>query len=138
MDNNQNNNQTNPEAGERTFTQDEVNHIISERLGRDRDKRSAELDEREKAIKARELAVMAAEKLAAAELPKELADVLRYDDETSLDNAIQRLSSLRGFKAKNEKGDGYTIIPNKLPEGDPYPRNDYDMQLKKAFEVPKE
>lgn len=65
----------------KTFTQAEVNKIISDRLARDREKRTAELDEREKAVKARELAVIAAEKLAAAGLPKDLNAVLRYDDE---------------------------------------------------------
>lgn len=81
----------------KTFTQEEVNRIVSDRLARDRDKRSAELDEREKAVKARELAVIAVEKLAAAGLPKELAGVLKYDDETTLDEAISTLSTMRGF-----------------------------------------
>ena len=84
----------------KTFTQDEVNRIVSDRLARDRDKRSAELDEREKAVKARELAVIAAEKLAAAGLPKDLNAVLRYDDEASLDAAISQLSKLRGFERR--------------------------------------
>ena len=82
----------------KTFTQAEVNKIISDRLARDREKRTAELDEREKAVKARELAVIAAEKLAAAGLPKDLNAVLRYDDEASLDAAISQLSKLRGFE----------------------------------------
>ena len=98
---NQNTNQTmnnNPEpTGVRTFTQDEVNRIVSNRLSEDRAKRAAELDEREKAVKARELAVIAAEKLAAAGLPKDLTAVLKYDDEESLEAAINQLSNMRGF-----------------------------------------
>ena len=119
---NQNTNQTmnnNPEpTGVRTFTQDEVNRIVSNRLAEDRAKRTAELDEREKAVKARELAVIAAEKLAAAGLPKELSTVMKYDDEDSLEAAISRLSTLRGFT--NEKNDPATgerkYVEHKLPE----------------------
>lgn len=99
----------------KTFTQEEVNRIVSDRLARDRDRRSAELDEREKAVKARELAVIAVEKLTAAGLPKRLAGILKYDDETTLDEAISTLSTLHGFNS------GKKIIENKLPE-----RSDYD------------
>lgn len=120
--NNQNSNQTmnnNPEpTGGRTFTQDEVNRIVSNRLSEDRAKRAAELDEREKAVKARELAVIAAEKLSAAGLPKDLTAVLKYDDEESLEAAINQLSTLRGFT--NGKKDPATgerkYVEHKLPE----------------------
>lgn len=119
---NQNTNQTmnnNPEpTGGRTFTQEEVNRIVSNRLSEDRAKRAAELDEREKAVKARELAVIAAEKLAAAGLPKDLTAVLKYDDEESLEAAINQLSNMRGFT--NGKKDPATgerkYIEHKLPE----------------------
>lgn len=119
---NQNTNQTmnnNPEpTGVRTFTQDEVNRIVSNRLAEDRAKRTAELDEREKAVKARELAVIAAEKLATAGLPKELTAVLKYDDEDSLEAAINQLSTLRGFaNGKNDPATGKRkYIEHKLPE----------------------
>ena len=104
------------ETGERTFTQEEVNRIISERLSRDRDKRAAELDAREKAIKARELAVVAAEKLAAVGLPQDLTAVLKYDDEASLDEAITKLSNMRGFaNGKDTKKKTYEEF--KLPQG---------------------
>ena len=119
---NQNTNQTmnnNPEpTGVRTFTQDEVNRIVSNRLAEDRAKRTAELDEREKAVKTRELAVIAAEKLAAVGLPKELSAVMKYDDEDLLEAAINQLSTLRGFaNGKNDPATGERkYIEHKLPE----------------------
>lgn len=130
------NKNTNQETGERTFTQEEVNRIVSERLSRDRDKRAAELEEREKAVKARELAVIAAEKLAAAGLPKDLTAVLRYDDEASLDAAINQLSTLRGFSTGKDTDTGTKkIIENRLEESD-YDLSD-DIQIKAAFQPPK-
>lgn len=125
MNQNDNNNQNmnnNPDNGAKTFTQDEVNRIVSERLARDRDKRAADLDEREKVVKARELAVMAAEKLAAAGLPKDLTTVLKYDDEASLDAAITQLSHLQGFSNGQNTPDGgkKTYIEHRLPEPSEY------------------
>ena len=139
MENENKNTNTNTEAVEKTFTQDEVNRIVSDRLARDRDKRAAELDEREKAVKARELAVIAAEKLAAAGLPKDLTSVLRYDDESSLDAAILRLSKLRGFEIGDNTPDGgkKKIIENKLPEID-YSSQQNSDPLKDAFRPVKE
>ena len=122
----------------KTFTQEEVNRIVSDRLARDRDKRTAELDEREKAVKARELAMTAAEKLAAAGLPKELSGVLRYEDEATLEEAISTLSHLRGFGNGNDtsKKEGKkTILENRLEESD-YDLSD-DTQIKAAFQPPK-
>lgn len=102
----------------KTFTQEEVNRIVSDRLARDRERRAAELDEREKAVKARELAVIAVEKLTAAGLPKEMADVLKYDDEKTLDEAIEKISKMQGFDGGKDtsKSEGKKIfIPNPLP-----------------------
>lgn len=130
------NKNTNQETGERTFTQEEVNRIVSERLSRDRDKRAAELEEREKAVKVRELAVIAAEKLAEAGLPKDLTAVLRYDDEASLDAAINQISTLRGFSTGKDTDTGHKkIIENRLEESD-YDLSD-DIQIKAAFQPPK-
>lgn len=123
------------ETVEKTFTQAELNRILADRLTRDRDRRAAELDEREKALKARELAVIAAEKLAAAGLPKGLAEVLRYDDEAQLDTAIEQLASLRGFKSGNEPKK--EIKENRLPETTENPCSAIDAAISDAFKAPK-
>ena len=56
-------------AGGRTFTQDEVNKIVSDRLAREREKQTQQtaLDEREKALREREQAFEAKEARAAKE-----------------------------------------------------------------------
>lgn len=137
MDQNNNNNQTmnnNPAAGEKTFTQDEVNRIVSDRLARERDKRTAELDEKEKTLRQRELAIIAREKLEEAGLNKELCSVLRYEDEESLDKAIQQLTNIQGFKATNEKKENKLYEAHKLPDNpESYPDYDEKQQLRKAM-----
>lgn len=122
-----------PEQTGKTFTQEEVNRIVSDRLARDRERRTAELDEREKAVKARELAVIAVEKLTAAGLPKEMAGVLKYDDEKTLEEAIEKISKIQGFDGgkRTSKDEGKKIfIPNPLPPQSP----GYDFDpVKNAF-----
>lgn len=121
----------NPATGEKTFTQEQVNAIIGERLAKEKAKSEAALAEREKAIKARELAIMAAEKLAAAGLPKDLSAVLKYEDEASLEAAINQLSTLRGFK--QEKKSERVYEENRLPEGEPNYGDSVTVQLRKAM-----
>lgn len=123
------------ETAEKTFTQTELNRILADRLTRDRDRRAAELDEREKQLKARELAVIAAEKLAAAGLPKGIAEVLRYEDEESLTAAIEQLASLRGFKSGNEPKK--EVKENRLPENTESPCSATDAAISDAFKAPK-
>lgn len=133
-------NKQQPEQTGRTFTQEEVNRIVSDRLARDREKRTAELDEREKAVKARELAVVAVEKLTAAGLPKEMAGVLKYDDEKTLDEAIATLSHLSGFGSGKDTSqkEGRKIIENKLPRDDSDYEETLDSSLKAAFRPTRE
>ena len=72
---------------ERTFTQDEVNRIVQERLARV--KASQEPDERELALQTRENALYAREKVAEFGLPKELADELNGMDKATVDKCIK-------------------------------------------------
>ena len=125
---------TNAENAEKTFTQEDVNRIVTERLARDRDRRTAELDEREKELKRRELSVIAREKLDEAGLNKELCKVLKYDDEAALDEAIKQLQSIKGFDGNKPDAPGKKIfIPNKLPEFRDGPSPD---PFREAFKLP--
>ena len=92
-------------------------------------------------MKARELAIVAAEKLTAAGLPKELAGVLKYDDEKTLDEAINKLSTMKGFDGgeNTSKKEGKPIVkidPLPLPHNS---FGDYDFDpIKDAFRLIKE
>lgn len=139
--NNNNNNQSNnnnPATGEKTFTQEQLNAIIGERLAKERAKSEAEFAEREKTLRQRELAIIAREKLEEAGLNKDLCNVLRYDDEESLDKAIVQLKSMQGFKNnENSEYKPLEIIPNNLPAVDPWlQRDNPDRALRKAMGLP--
>lgn len=87
---------TGAEETGKTFTQEDVNRIISERLGKERDKikkeQEAALEKREKEIAVREMRMNALEKLNSRGLPSELADAINYSDEESIDKSIEILA----------------------------------------------
>lgn len=106
---------------EKTFTQEQVNAIVSKRLAEDRTSRASEFDKREKELNQREMQIRAKELLAERGLPKNLADVLRYSDEESLKAAIDVIDKTRGFKESSvdteQNNDKRKIIENPLPSG---------------------
>ena len=115
---------------QKTFTQDDVNRIVGERLSKDRSRNEADFVKRENDLKQRELAMTAREMLAEKGLPKDLADILRYSDEESLKIAIDKIKEL-----KSEDTGGYTLInggQHRLPESN-YRRETTDYSLKRAF-----
>jgi coproporphyrinogen III oxidase-like Fe-S oxidoreductase len=74
-----------------------------------------ELDKREKEVNRREMQVKAAEMLSAKGLSRDLASVLKYDDEKELEAAIEMIGNMQGAKAET-KPDQRLIIENKLSD----------------------
>ena len=98
-DNEKMNTQNEEKQEPKTFTQEEVDEIVRKRLARERKK--ADVGEgvepgtdREKSLDARELRIMAREKLQDSGMPMSLADVLKYSDEESLEEAIEIIKNL--------------------------------------------
>lgn len=124
MENQNMNQNANPAAdqgtGEKTFTQEQVNAIVSRRLAEEKAKGEAALNKRETELNQREMQIRAKELLAEKGLPKNLADVLRYSDEESLKAAIDVIEKTKGFKESsvNTEQDKTKrkIIENPLPE----------------------
>ena len=120
---------------EKTFTQEQVNAIVSKRLAEEKAKGEAVLNKREAELNQREMQIRAKELLAEKGLPKNLADVLRYSDEESLKAAVDVIEKTRGFKdssVNNEQGEpNRKIIENPLP----VPRDNIriDDPLRKAM-----
>lgn len=72
---------------EKTFTQEEVNRIVQDRLARV--KAAGSMDQREAALQERENALYAREAVEAAGLEKELAEELRGMDKETVDKIIR-------------------------------------------------
>ena len=117
------------QGGARTFTQDEVNRIVSERLARERAKTElSPADEREQAIKAREAKMDCREYISEAGFPAALLDILDTSD-------------FETFKATVEKLDGIVTIPSTKrnipyfsgPVGPGAPPSGQDRSLRSAF-----
>ena len=85
---------------ERTFTQEQVNAIVGKRLAEQKQQLENEFVKREQELNKREMSIRAKELLAEKGLSKDLATVLRYDDEDSLIKAINAIEHIKGFENK--------------------------------------
>lgn len=135
MDENKTMNNQNPDgAGEKTFTQEQVNQIISDRLARDRAKGEAALAEREQQLAQRELLLTAREKLNENGLPVELVDALNVSSPEALEKALSIVKTVMD-KHKSE------ARPMKFSGAKPAEslsraKNTGDSSLRKAMGLP--
>lgn len=79
-----------PESG-KTFTQEEVNKIVQQRLERAKSKEPDELAKREAELNKREMNLTIREQLSSAGLPNELAGVISAQDEDEVREKIEIL-----------------------------------------------
>lgn len=95
MEDNTINQNTNPAAeqgaGEKTFTQEDVNRIVGERLAKEKAKNSGEADfaKREQELARRELHMTAKELLSEKGLPVQILDALNCADEETMKKSIE-------------------------------------------------
>ena len=87
----------------KTFTQDDVNRIVQERLAKEKSKtqtadendaRMAELDKREAELKAKEQRFTVLSAVREAGYPDELADVIRGDNENDLKKSLETINKI--------------------------------------------
>lgn len=93
-------------TGERTFTQEDVNRIVQERLAKEKAKSSGEADfaKREQELARRELHMSAREMLAEKGLPTKLLDALNCTDKDALEKSIATIETV--FNEYKEKSRG--------------------------------
>ena len=132
MDENKTTN-TNPEsgAGAKTFSQDDVNRIVGERLAAEKRKGEVALAEREQQLAQRELLLTAKEKLSENGLPMELLDALNVSSPEAMEKAI---TTLKGVIDKI-KGEARPVkfYGAKPAEAGRAPQTGGDSQLRKAM-----
>lgn len=135
MDENKTMNNQNPEGtGEKTFTQEQVNQIISDRLARDRAKGEAALAEREQQLAQRELLLTAREKLTENGLPVELVDALNVSSPEALEKALSTVKTVMDkYKAEARP---MKIRGAKAAESLSGPQGTTNGSLRKAMGLP--
>lgn len=128
------NNQNPDGAGEKTFSQDDVNRIVGERLAKERAKGEAALAEKEQQLAQRELLLTAKEKINEMGLPAELVDALNMSSPEALEKALSTVKTVLD-KYKSE------ARPMKFSGAKPAEslsgvRNTGDDSLRKAMRLP--
>ncbi len=83
---------------EKTFTQEDVNRIVQERLAKERSRSGQTLEERERELVQRENRITCAERLAEKKYPKELLDIL---DTSDADKFMENVKKLEGLGVRS-------------------------------------
>ena len=133
MDENKTMQNQNPDgAGETTFTQEQVNKIVSDRLAREKVKSEAALAEREQQLAQRELLLTAKEKLTESGLPVELLDALNVSSPEAMEKSLNTVKAVID-KIKAEAPKPFTIHGAKPVEAGRRPEVGADSRLRKAM-----
>jgi len=93
-------------TGEKTFTQEDVNRIVGERLAKEKAKNSGEADlaKREQELAQRELHMSAKELLSEKGLPVQLFDALNCTDKEAMEKSIGTIEKIfNEYKANATK-----------------------------------
>ncbi len=99
---------------EKTFTQDEVNRIVQDRLSREKGKGSEELDKREAALNYRERKMNAVDELRKNGLPDYLAEALNLNTDEDFQKSMEAIKRMKGESAGVQPG----VIGKGSPIGD--------------------
>ena len=118
----------------KSFTQEEVDRIVQDRLARERKKHQPSepdpLQEREQALAKREATIGVKELLTTEGYPKELADILEYKD---LDDFKKKYEALKEFLADpNAPTIKFTKGTN---QGVPMYEDTADLEIRKAMKL---
>lgn len=135
MDENKTMNQNPDGAGERTFSQDDVNRIVGERLAAEKRKGEAALAEKEQQLAQREMMLSAKEKLTENGLPVELLDALNVSSSEALDKAITTVKAVID-KIKAEAPKPFTIHGATPASSGRRPELGGNSSLRKAMGLP--
>lgn len=139
-DNNNINQNANPAAdqgtGEKTFTQEDVNRIVGERLAKEKAKNSGEADlaKREQELAQRELHMTAKELLSEKGLPVQLFDALNCTDKDTMEKSIATIEKVfNDYKANATKQVKFTGFQPGASQTMPKAEAAGDLEIRKAM-----
>lgn len=136
------NNIINTDTVEKTFTQEQVNAIIGERLAKEKSKadtalaeREQQFAEREKALANREAMLDLKDKLNEMGLPAELLPVLNVTDTAALDTALNALKAYVAEQIRTNNN-GFKVLEQRLEKADYGYEEPMSSQLQAAMRAP--
>lgn len=124
------------ETGEKTFTQDDVNRIVQERLAKEKAKNNGEADfaKREQELAQRELDMTAKEMLSEKGLPVQLLDALNCTDKETLEKSIATIETVfNEYKANATKQQTFKGFQPGISAQMPNAGNVGDLGIRKAM-----
>lgn len=92
--------QTAVETEGKTFSQEDVNRIVGERLAKEKAKNESDWQQREQDLQKRELRMTAKEYLNEKNIPVELLNALNYTDEETLQKSVEIIEKFVEEKKK--------------------------------------
>lgn len=100
---------------DKTFTQEEVNTLIQERLAKEKAKYEKQIADMEADMTRRERRLGAREKLQEKGLPVELAELVKLDDEESFNTSLELLE--KTYNQRGPEAEGHAAAPAYNPSG---------------------
>lgn len=144
MDENNMNQNANPAAnegtGEKTFSQEDVNRIVGERLAKEKAKANNDVDfsKREQELEQRELLLTAKEVLTDKGLPVQILDALNCTDKETMEKSISTIETIfKEYKANATKHIKFKGFQPGGTENKPTAEDDVstggDLEIRKAM-----
>ena len=87
----------------KTFTQDDVNRIVQERLAKEKGKGNDELDKRKADLDKRERRMNAIDELRKNELPDYLVDALNMETEEAFQQSMEAIKKMKGESTESTR-----------------------------------
>ena len=117
--------------GQRTFTQDDVNRIVQERLAKEKQKSQEDIAEKQKALEAKELRLDSIALLRDKGLPDELADIIKADNIKEFGENADKLKNIinNTHESSGQSLIGNIDIPGKVNNS----MNYIDNEMRNAF-----
>lgn len=128
--------QTAVETEGKTFSQEDVNRIIGERLAKEKAKNESDWQQREQDLQKRELRMTAKEYLNEKNIPVELLDALSYTDEETLQKSVEIIEKFIEEKAQEATPKFVGIEPVQGLEFSRSTLSGNDYELRQAMRLP--
>jgi len=123
-------------TGEKTFTQEDVNRIVGERLAKEKAKSNGDADfsKREQELEQRELRLTAKEVLTDKGLPVQLLDALNCTDKETMEKSIATIETIfNDYKANATKQIKFTGFQPGAGNRMPDTGATEDLEIRKAM-----